>query len=272
MTRTKSHVAVLGKYRRQKLRIVHASRGIPAAVDPAPIRQHIDWLRSIGFTDDAIGAAAGLPQRTICFIRNRTFDSVRFEHAARIRAVTHIPVPEQTTMLVPAIGIRRRIQALQAIGYSGTVLGEHLGVSQGMVSKYTLVDQARGYTWFKVRDVYEALSGTCGTSKQAVAQARRRGHAPPMAWEGLDIDDPRQQPITATDDDTGAVDEVLFERILRGLHKGEVHEPERTAVLAYAVENGLSGFRVAELLNVKQATGDRALVRYRAKLRQQEAA
>ncbi|MEV4127044.1 hypothetical protein [Nocardia sp. NPDC049707] len=263
----KSQVPVLGSYRRRKLRAARAARGIPAMVDAEPVRDHVLWLRDIGFTDTAIGAAAGVPQKTIWFAGGGEFRQMRIEQAARIKSVTHVPVLAQTAMLVPAIGTRRRLHALNAIGYSSTKLGELLGVTQVMANRYTHVVQVRGATWSTIKDLYEELSGTPGPSPIARRYAERHNFAPPLAWEGRDIDHPDHEPDLGDDNETGAIDEVLMERILSGKHEGTIGKAEREAVLNHAIENGWGRTELAPMLNLSRESADRALVRHRDKLR-----
>ncbi|MFE3276389.1 hypothetical protein [Nocardia sp. NPDC059239] len=250
---------------------MRAARGIPAFVPLAEPASHLDTLYNWGFSDHAIAAAAGMDQKSVWKIRHRVHDKVSIECAARIMAVTHVPVPAQSGMKVPNIGTKRRIQALLAIGWKLDDLGQLAGVSGRQFSQYNTRTWVQYETWAKVRELYEELSGTPGSSRYGETRARNSGYLPPLAWEGHDIDHPQQSPIwmPATPDDE--LDEVLLDRIIHGKHSGKVHEPERTALLDYAIANGWTGTRVAEALNLKQDAGEQALVRRKAKLRKNAA-
>jgi DNA-directed RNA polymerase specialized sigma24 family protein len=270
----RSQVPVLGEYKRQKVRLLRNSRGIPSLIDVHRVRSHLEWLWSIGFSDEAISHAAGLPRQTVWQIRTGVDERkhVQITRATRLLAVTHIPIPAQDQASVPAVGVRRRIYALNAIGYSARDIATELGVPQSAVWRYTQKHRVYGQTWSRIADLYERWSGTSGTSSQARTIARKRGYAPPLAWHGIDIDHPDHEPEQATDEgEPSSVDDVLLERILRGQHDGPIGKMERRAVLDYAVENSWSGAQVATILNLKKTTGDRALVRRRAKLRKEAA-
>lgn len=157
-----------------------------------PVVEQIEWLRSIGHTDESIAAAAGLPQKTVWDYRHRTWETAHIDRAARVMAVSHVPVPAQAGLLVPAVGAHRRILALTAAGWRhadiGTATGHTDGWSAGML-KYTSI---RYENWSAIRDVYEQLSPSLGPS--TVTARRAVGHLLPMEWEGYDIDDPRVTP------------------------------------------------------------------------------
>jgi hypothetical protein len=270
--KNESTVPKLGLARRKYIRQSRRARGIPATIPGKQATDHVNWLHSLGFSDTAISAAAGLPQFTVYRIRIGYWKTTRIEQASKLLAVTHVPQPAQAHKFVPALGVSRRLTALGAIGHPQSALADRLGIPQTRLSYLIRCRVVEYETWREVADLYEELSGTPGTSKRAINWSRKHGYAPPLAWEGLDIDDPRQQPIASPDSDTETVDEVLFERILRGQHKGDVREPERTAVLDHAIANNWGYTKVSELLNVTRGTADAALVRRRRKLREQEAA
>lgn len=266
-----TRVPKLGDAKRQKVRAIRAARGIPARVGLADVQAHIEWLRDIGFLDDAIGAAAGLPATTVHKIRIGKHATVRIEHASRIRAVSHMPVQAQATLLVPSLGTRRRIHALWALGHSSAAVGASLGVSGQMVVQYCGVERVRGATWFRVRDLYEELSGVPGASRETRRRAVVRGLAAPLDWHGLDIDHPDHSPVPVADSEPEA-DPVVVHRILSGGYRGEVLKSEQSAVVAYAAANGWSAPRLVEVMGVTRAAADAALTRARRKLREEGAA
>lgn len=269
--RRKSTQPRLGKPKAQKRARLREARGIPRMVQAARPAAHARQLRTWGFSDFAIAAAAGIDQKAVWKIRHEVYEATTIDCAARIMSVTHVPVPGQTGMKVPSVGTRRRIQALTAIGWRHEDIAAHLGISGRQVGLYAQRPQVYFETWQAIKNVYEKLSGTPGPSRLGGAKARNRGWAPPIAWEGVDIDHPDAEPDLGDVDEPTAADPVLLERILAGQHRGDVPDPERKAVLNHAVENGWSGRQVAAVLNLKKETGDRALVRHRKKLREEAA-
>lgn len=266
-----STIPALGRYRRQKVRELRTARGIPNMVDSEPVRAHINWLLSIGFTTHSIAAAAGLGVSTIFQIRHAMYPNTMIDIASRVRAVTYRPVPEQSGQRVPAIGARRRIHALQAIGWTNEVLGERLGVTRSAISAYASRTRVIYEIWAAIDDLYEELSGSNGDSALGIRRSRERGFAPPLAWEDVDIDDPNSVPILDAEPTDGAIDEVLVQRIIDGRHKGEVRGAERKAVIDHAIAQGWDHDRLARSLNVKPDGAGQALVRRRRELRKDAA-
>ncbi|MET8430064.1 hypothetical protein [Nocardia sp. NPDC004860] len=274
MTSVKTRVPVLGTYKRHKLRLLEASRGLPGYIDAEPVRLHIEWLRSIGFTDGAIAVQAGVTTQMIALIRAGQHVTTQRRRAQPILAVTHVPTSLQARTLVPALGLRRRLHALQAIGYSTRTLATLLDVPQNHICRMSNTTQVLGSTWMKVDDLYKTHSGAAGPSKSAATIARRKGYAAPLDWDGIDIDHPDHAPAVEPEleADNEYVDPVVLDRILSGRYTGEISKATRNAVLDYAIGKGWGWAEVAPLLDLKKEAADQALVRRRRKLREQAAA
>jgi hypothetical protein len=93
-------------------------------------------------------------------------------------------------------GTIRRLRALAALGYSTRQLAVELGISYEMVE---LLRRRRGGLITRdhaarVARVYNRLSGTPGGDETARKRAAFRRWPTPMAWEGIDIDDPAAVP------------------------------------------------------------------------------
>lgn len=105
--------------------------------------------------------------------------------------------------LVPGIGTARRIRALSAIGWSTEALAHRYGISPGRVrslrnpgSDHRRGDHVLHTTAERWKQIYDELSMMPGPSAGARITARRFGFAPPLLWEGRDIDDPKARPLT----------------------------------------------------------------------------
>ena len=99
--------------------------------------------------------------------------------------------------LVPSIGTVRRIQALQAIGWTGPRIATEAGVSLNSMRsiQYHEATVVRSVTAAKISAAYERLCMTHPEghyANRARSIAARRGWAPPNAW--LDLDDPTETP------------------------------------------------------------------------------
>jgi len=104
---------------------------------------------------------------------------------------------------VPALGTKRRLQALHAMGYTWVALAAETGYSVGGLKSVTRgewdVVEARNAE--AVRDAYERLSMVLPTSddphqrsaiNSARNKSRRYGWPPPLAWNNPD--DPAERP------------------------------------------------------------------------------
>lgn len=120
--------------------------------------------------------------------------------------------------MVPAIGTRRRIQALKAIGHSGADIGARLGTTYQAVHKleHSAAPTVFATTAVAVRRVFDEMCMTQPTGYHATRirnQATRRGYAPPLAWD--DIDDPDEQPNLGGNS-VDHIDHVIVDRLLAG--------------------------------------------------------
>jgi hypothetical protein len=238
-------------------------------VDATPAGDHIKYLQSIGMKPVMIARAAGTSARTILGARNGDFKRLRRKVSDAILAVDGRPHPQQ--ILILNVGCRRRLEALQYNGWSSQQLATHMGIGNGSrIREFMSAPVIKWDTHRRVQALFDELWDQDGGTLKSKKHAQRHGFVPALAWN--DIDDPKDTPdIQGSPEPDKHVDEVLLRRILHGQHRGEIPKPERTAVLDYAVENGWSGAQVATILNLKKTTGDRALVRRRAKLRKEAA-
>lgn len=116
--------------------------------------------------------------------------AARREHHARYRA----DVASGRPRTVDATGTRRRIQALMAAGWSGTLLADHLFVGREHIGK--LAGRPRvTIRWAEaVKDLYDQIGLDEGPSTHSRTRALRAGWPPPIEW-GADIDDPKAKPL-----------------------------------------------------------------------------
>ncbi|MFC4128952.1 hypothetical protein [Nocardia rhizosphaerae] len=166
------------------------ANGIQLFTSAEPIKQHIAELGGLGVTPQMIGYVVGCDRQAIQAVA--TCKRIRIDFAARILTVTVHPHPRQLHVL--AIGARRRIEALQALGWPRRVLAARLNVDSSIVSQLCSQRHTSYARWHAVQNLYEQLSGTRGPSNHVASIAHQAGKVPPLAWEGIDIDDPRTQP------------------------------------------------------------------------------
>lgn len=96
--------------------------------------------------------------------------------------------------MIPAHGARRRIQALNRIGWPNTRLAPMLGISQQALSETIHPDRVkvRASRHEAIAALYEALSGTPGPSGRVRTMAANKSIPAPLDW--TDIDDPDERP------------------------------------------------------------------------------
>lgn len=144
----------------------------------------------------AIASTAGVAASTVQSLKYR--DEIYAESARRIMAVRDPRVLPGAH--VCAVGTRRRLQALVAIGYDQSVLSRRLGMMEYNVSMLIIGrrDQTTPATVAAVKALFKELEPTHGGSKRALNRAQLNGWVPPMAWDEDAIDDPTAQPFIAT--------------------------------------------------------------------------
>lgn len=107
--------------------------------------------------------------------------------------------------MVPAIGTRRRVRALKAMGHSGADIAARLGVTYQAVHKleHSEAERVWAATAENVRRVFEEMCMTLPTGyhrKRIRNAAERAGYAPPLAYDNIDTDDaPRDWQRTKDD-------------------------------------------------------------------------
>lgn len=100
------------------------------------------------------------------------------------------------SLYVDSLGTQRRLMALARMGWSFAEIGRVIDAGWTCPSRqlYNLLAQKRVHidTRERIYAVYEQLSHLPGPSRTAATRARKKGWAPPMAWD--DIDDPNDYP------------------------------------------------------------------------------
>lgn len=188
-----------GDYTYRKKWQLDRLRGIERTTDPEPARRHIADLRARGVTHAGIADAAGLSTNVITSIRDGQ-PTIRVEVARRILAVDLADIIARSNRwgFVPAIGSRRRIQALLAIGWRHGDITPRIRANGARTHSQLVLHQAgtsvARVTADAVRAVYDELWATPGPSTATRKRAAALGYAPPMAWDDDTIDDPAATP------------------------------------------------------------------------------
>lgn len=101
------------------------------------------------------------------------------------------------SLTVPALGFRRRVEALMCMGWSQAELAPLLGLpNQQSVSakcfRHKRIKRVLHERMVKVYDELHMQRATGPKAEWVRAYAFGRGYAPPFAWD--DIDDPAERP------------------------------------------------------------------------------
>lgn len=206
-------------------------------IDSAAIRQHITALNDTGMSLRAIAYEAAMTEYGIRLILENT--RVQKNTADRIFA---IPVGGGNG-LVAALGARRRVQSLAAIGWPQCEVAARIGERPKHLSQFLQNNQIRADKVRRIKAVFDELCTKPGPSEQSRRYAQRAGWPPPLAWDDDTIDDPKAKPQ---------------------------HDARRHVVFAERYEE-LREFKgvekaadIAEHLEMKVENAERQIARYRA--------
>jgi hypothetical protein len=173
---------------------------------------HVNRLRASGVPDSTILRAAGLSENFLRGMAHRT-RGILSTTEARILAV-HPGVHVQ--YLVPALGTTRRLRALGAMGWTLADVADRTPLA-----KKTLSLLMAGAQQCVTRDgaehiarVYDQLCMRHGPSERARLLARRKGWAPPLAWDEDDLDDPNAEPYMEPEQPDAELNLNEFMRLL----------------------------------------------------------
>ena len=196
------------------------------------VRPHVQKLQEFGIGWKRLAELSGVNSITVqalCFgastppSRPYGRKSITVENAQRILAVQ--PVRENLAPGTPvdARGVRRRIQALFAIGWGGPVLARELDIPLEEVRRMTSAPRVTRARAERVEAVYERLSMTPAPEstpaeryarRRALAAAERHGWVPPLAWDDIDRqDEPARSPLP------GEMTEQIADDLVSAWHK-----------------------------------------------------
>ena len=230
-------------------------------VDAGPAREHLLALAAEGTGWRQAARQAGLPVdtvRNLLYPRGARGRVARTSPrvAAAVLAVRTDPALLPGSVCVDAVGTRRRLQALVALGWSQRRLAAMLGVSpQSFGHLIHDRDQVTAATFRAVRDLYDRLWNTAPPAagpgerisvSRALRASAARGWPPPGAWDDDLIDDPAASPAP-------------------GWRRPSRRRPSDLAAEARELARyGLSRAQAAERLGVSRNTLDQAMARHPA--------
>lgn len=247
----------------------------------APVRKHIRTLLDAGFLIDSIAETAGLSTPALHRILKgaksdgyqRPAKHVRRATSAAILAVTpeRIFAEARDAQRVPSYAMMRRIQALQALGWTLRSLDDRLGIGTPAksfgVSAYTYASTHR-----RIVALFEEIKYTPGPSARTAGNARRRGFVTPLSWDN--IDDPNEVPKGAELDDDDAsrgpcdrldhLDEVAIDLAIEGKHPTLTRAEAHVAAVRMQARGMSVKSEIPAALGLTERTVCRYLARHRA--------
>jgi hypothetical protein len=192
--------------------------------DAEPVRRHLETLSAAGCGVDQVQAITSVGHGTISRLRWPAADRPRTRRVQARTAAAILAIPADAVQVadgahIDATGTRRRAQALVAIGWPISEQARDLGRE---VRNHTHVLHGARVTAGTARLVaaqYERLSTRPAPDSRVSRRARnwaaRQGWPSPMAWEGVDIDDPAASADIGGHDDE-IVDVEAIRRVLAG--------------------------------------------------------
>jgi len=188
--------AACTEYERQRKRR-HAYGTWNALVDAEPARQHVRALQAAGMGRKRVIAASGISAGSMSALMYGVGDRppakrIRPTTAQRILALTLPAIHELAgTVNVPAIGARRRLQALMWRGWSVPRLAALAGVDRQCLDGALRKGNIYARTHVGVTALYDRLwdqrpPETCHRERISAARSRNRaatnGWVAPLAW------------------------------------------------------------------------------------------
>lgn len=162
----------------------------------------------------------------------------RYEKHTKYRRVAGI------TWAIPAQGAQRRVKALMALGWTGTDIAAAAGwdnrnyvmrVIHGQKGKPCRYIERK--THAAIADAYDRLCMTLPPHTPARARtrslARKKGYAPPLAWDDIDTDPEPQYGGQDTD-----IDPVVVMRLLEGQRVKSTPSEKEAAMARWVADGG----------------------------------
>lgn len=186
-----------------KRRTHAATQGRTYLVASDRVLEHIAALRASGMTFAGIAAASGVPHSTIESLHRKGRTRITRATAARLLGVR--PFECDDTGKVDACGVRRRLRALHALGWTFTQIGAHIGVNPKIVQRWAHQGVVASASRKRVVAAYDAMwqqaPPASGGASRARHAATRKGWALPMQWDDgygpHGIDNPDATPVGA---------------------------------------------------------------------------
>lgn len=147
-----------------------------------------------------------------------------------------------STPKITATGARRRVHALQALGWTLPQIAHEAGLPHESALHELLEQSVDTWTRFDlIDDAYERICMTIPArtpeSDHARAYAAEHGWLPPLAWDDIDHDPETGAPSSFVDLDA-ELDEAAIMRRLNGDRRVRITEPEALEIIRRGIAAG----------------------------------
>jgi DNA-binding NarL/FixJ family response regulator len=243
-------------------------------IDAAPTRAHIEALRKAGVGVDQIARLAGISASHVRELvphprsHRPPTQRIRPETARRVLAIRVTAANRAPRSHVDAMGTRRRLQSLIAIGWTQARLAAELRRSASNLQRTMTSKAVTAHTAAQVTALYARLwnrpprhttNADYASIEAARALAAAQGWQPPLAWDDIDADpEPHHAQLSAATDEAD-LDEIAIERAVAGDGIRLVHLTlaEQDEVIRRLTEQGRSIRDIAEQLGTTKRTVSR---------------
>lgn len=181
-------------------------------ISPDEAIKHIGKLIISGYSVASISRASGVNHSVIHELiygrKNRKTGILRevsLLHRDLAKAIMDVPLPKTSEEIpvtprtsVPALGTRRRIEALHSIGYSSTRISMMTGIDDSTMCRTMVNETISAYTRDRIKDFFDShwdkpfqpiTRGEASGSGQAKAAARRNKWLLPIEIDEDNIED-----------------------------------------------------------------------------------
>lgn len=156
-------------------------------------RAHVLRLRDLGWPYEQIADAAGVSTWVPHKLATGQTRHLWPESERALLALPLVPYPSHRG--VDGTGTYRRLEALQWLGWPLAEIARRLGLKPNTLTTLRSRGEPVSYRVAQaMAALYEELSGRPGPSRMTATKARKRGYAPPLAWDDDTIDDPSARP------------------------------------------------------------------------------
>lgn len=160
--------------------------------DAGPVREHLEKLRGLGWTWQAIGDKAGVSPWVAHNVHLGRTRRVLADSEGKLLALPLVPYESHRG--VDSTGSRRRVQALAWMGWPNHAVADRIGCSRRSLPTLLARGSISARLALRITVLYDQLSTIPGPSKLAAVKARQHGFASPWAWDDETIDDPAARP------------------------------------------------------------------------------